>query len=222
MQTDQSTDSATVTTRRAFLTRTAVGGALAAGAVALPLSALMTSAGAQEGGTLKDLEDFDYVAFAGPLELAAVQAYTTALNLGTLDSEWTAHAQQFQANHQSIADGLVTVGDPNAAAPIADVAFAKTANDAIRAAGDQNGVLLALSNVEDTLAATHLAAVRLLLEESTAKTATQILTTEGQQAALLAVAAGTPVAEVTPPTSTADAALTITTTTTTTSTTAAN
>lgn len=207
MQTDQSTDSATGTTRRTFLTRTAVGGALVtAGAMAIPMTGLISAAGARPGeiGTLKD-EDF--AAFATPLELAAVQAYTAAVDTGSLDKEWTDLALVFQRHHQDVADTLITLLPDTAAAPVADVDFAKKATDAIAAAGDQNALLLALSEVEDTLAATHLFGIANLIERSTSKIVTQVLTVEGQQAALLAVAAGTPIAEVTPATSTDDAAL---------------
>ena len=207
MQTDQSTDSATATTRRTFLTRTAMGGALVtAGALALPVGGMVTAAGARPGkiGTLKDA---DFAAFAAPLELAAVAAYSAALQTGTLDDAWTDLALSFQSHHQAVADTLITFLGADAEAPVLEAAFAKKASDAVAAASDQNGILLALSEVEDTLAATHLFGVGKLVEKSTAKTVTQVLAVEGQQAALLAVAAGTPIPEVTPPTSTDDAAL---------------
>ena len=223
MQTDQSTDSATATTRRTFLTRAALGGALvSAAAVVLPAVTSGTPAGAVgDRGTLKDP---DFVAFATPLELAATLAYTRALQSNLLDVTWTARATEFRSHHQSIADTLVTLGDPNAPAPEADATIGKTWLDAVSAAKEQNPLLLALATIEDTLAATYLAAVGQLAEQSTAKTITQALAVEGQQAALLAVGGGTPIPAVTPATSsvTGAIAIVIPASTTTTSTTAAN
>ncbi|WP_421119749.1 ferritin-like domain-containing protein [Aquihabitans daechungensis] len=209
MQTDQSIDSATATSRRTFLTRTAVGGALVtAGALALPLGSLVPVAGARAADQ-GDLGDEDFAAFAMAIELAAVAAYTAAFDKDVLDAEWSDRILQFQSHHQDVADTLIELGDESAAAPVAEAAFAKRSVDAVTAASDQQGVLAALAVVEGTLAATHLAGVGRLAEKTTARTVTQVLAVEGQQAALLAVASGTPVAEATPATSSGDAALTI-------------
>lgn len=209
MQTDQSTDSATVTTRRAFLTRAAIGGAVTAGALALPVSAVVTRAGAQAATDRGDLLDEPFAAFAAPLELAAIQAYNVAITGGLLDADWTAQALVFQSHHQEVAAAITAMGDESAAAPVADAELSKTTNDAIRAAGDQKAVLLALADLEETLAATHLSALARLQEVSTAKSVTQVLAVEGQQAALLAVAGGSSVDSVTPATNSGDAAITI-------------
>lgn len=209
MQTDQSADSATATSRRTFLTRTAVGGALVtAGALALPLSGLTPAAGARPAG-LGDLKDAVFAAFGTAFELAAVAAYNTALGTGLLDEEWSALALRFQGHHQDVADILVEMRADDAGDAIADAAFARSSVDAVAAATDQAGVLAALAVVEETCAATHLAAVGRLSEKSTARTLTQVLAVEGQQAALLGLASGASIAEVTPATSSGDAALTI-------------
>ncbi len=208
MQTDQSIDSATATSRRTFLTRTAVGGALVtAGALALPLGSLGSVAGARPAGQ-GDLGDADFAAFGTAIELAAVAAYTAAFDKDVLDAEWSDRALSFQGHHQDVADTLVTLVDESAAAPVAEAAFAKRSIDAIKAASDQKGVLAALAVVEETLAATHLAGVAKLAEKSTARTVTQVLAVEGQQAALLAVAGGSTIPEATPATDSGDAALT--------------
>jgi hypothetical protein len=209
VQTDQSIDSATATSRRTFLTRTAgVGALVTAGALVLPGSPLAISAGARpaDQGTLKDP---DFAAFATNLELAAVAAYTAAFDKDVLDDEWSDIALQFQSHHQAVADTLTELRDPDADEPVAEATLSKRAVDAIAAAADQNAVLLVLADVEETCAATHLAGIAELAEKSTARTVCQVLAVEGQQAALLAVGAGTAVAEVTPATNTGDAALTI-------------
>lgn len=209
MQTDQSIDSATATSRRTFLTRTAVGGALVtAGALALPHLSVTPLAGARpaDQGTLGDP---DFAAFGTALELAAVAAYTAAIGGGLLDDEWSDHALQFQSHHQAVADTLVDLRDPDAGEALADAQLAKRAVDAVNAAADQNAVLTALAEVEETLAATHLSGIAQLKEKSTARTVAQVLAVEGQQAALLAVGAGAAIATVTPATNSGDAALTI-------------
>jgi hypothetical protein len=209
VQTDQSIDSATATSRRTFLTRTAVGGALVtAGALALPMGSLMPVAGARPADQ-GDLKDPDFAAFGTAIELAAVAAYSAAFDTNLLDGEWADRALRFQGHHQDVADTLPELLDESAPAPVAEAAFAKRSIDAIKAAGDQNGILAALAVVEETLAATHLAGIGRLAEKSTARTVTQVLAVEGQQAALLAVASGSTVEAATPPTDSGDAALTI-------------
>lgn len=220
MQTDQSIDSATATSRRTFLTRAAVGGALVtAGAVALPHLGL-SPAGARpaDQGTLKDA---DFATFGTAVELAAVAAYTAAFDGGLLDTEWSKLALQFQGHHQAVADTLLELSEETEIA--ADAAFAATSVDAVKAATDQNGVLAALAVVEETCAATHLSAIGVMAEKVTSRTVAQVLCVEGQQAALLGIASGSTIAEVTPRTNTNEAALTIpdeSTTTTSTTTTA--
>lgn len=210
MQTDQSIDSATATSRRTFLTRTAVGGALVtAGALTLPLTGLTPGAGARTADQ-GDLKDEDFAAFATALELAAVAAYDAALASTLLDDEWYGRVLDFQGHHQDVADTLTELRADDAGEAIAEAAFSKKSVDAVNAATDQNGVLAALAVVEETCAATHLSGVAQLAEKSTARTVTQVLCVEGQQAALLGVASGSTVEEVTPATNTQDAALTIT------------
>lgn len=220
--TDHSLDSATATTRRSFLARTAVGGALVtAGAVAGPLTHLLPTAGAQEAST-ETLLDADFAAFAAPLELAAVQAYQAALSSEQLDATWTSGARTMQNNHQQVAATLTTLLDAEAPAPLPDAAFTKSATDAIAAAGDQLAVLKALATVEETLAATHLSAVPALREPTTAKLVSQVVAVEGQQAALLGVGGGGSVESVTPAEATTDGALSPSDAEATTTTTAAN
>ena len=209
MQTDQSIDSATATSRRTFLTRTAVGGALVtAGALTLPLSSLAPTVGARTAGQ-GTLSDEDFAAFATAAELAAVAAYSAAFDKDLLDGEWADRALQFQSHHQAVADTLVGLRADSAGAAVAEAAIAKRWIDAIDAATNQEGILAALAVVEETLAATHLSGVGQLTEKSTARTVVQVLTVEGQQAALLGVASGSTIEEVTPATNTGDAALTI-------------
>jgi len=204
---DPSTEPATATSRRTFLSRTAVGGALVtAGAVATPLSGLLTGASAQEGGD-DLLTDGAFASFATPLELSAVQAYSQALSGDLLDADWVVWARQFQRNHQSVADLLATLVAEGEPAPRADVDLSSRAAEAISAAGDQDAILAALAVVEETLTATHLSALPVLREQATAGTVARVLAVEGQQAALLTVASGASIESVTPAQASTDGAL---------------
>ena len=212
MPIDPSMQPAEGTTRRTFLVRSAVGGALVtAGAVAAPALGLTPGAGAQDGssdGGSDLLTDAQFAAFATPLELAAVLGYQAALNADVLDPAWTDRARQFQTNHQDVADLLATLvaeGDP---APRADADLSEQLSSQL-AGGDQAAILTVLADLEDTLAATHLSAVPQLRDATTARTVAQVLAVESQQAALLGLDAGTAFDELTPAQATTDAALPI-------------
>ena len=214
MPTDQSTDPATPTDRRRFLTRAALGGALvSAGAVASPLGGLLGAAGAQEAdpqplNTEDLILDSDFAELAAPLELAAVVIYQTALSGDALDEEWTKHARLFQSHHQEVADLLASLVSPDAPAPVADADLVSQGESAL--GGDQTSVLQALSDIENTLSATHLSAIGALKDSVTAKTVGQVLLTEAQQATFLGLGAGVAVAELTPAVATTDDALPLT------------
>ena len=214
MPTDQSTDPATPTDRRRFLTRAALGGALvSAGAVASPLGGLLGAAGAQEADpqplNAEDLIlDSEFAELAAPLELAAVVIYQTALSGDALDEEWTKHARLFQSHHQEVADLLASLVSPDAPAPVADADLVSQGESTL--GGDQTSVLQALSDIENTLSATHLSAIGALKDSVTAKTVGQVLLTEAQQATFLGLGAGVAVAELTPAVATTDDALPLT------------
>lgn len=222
MPTDHSLDSATATTRRSFLARAAVGGALVtAGAVAAgPVSGLLPAASAQEAGTWT-LTDADFATFAAPLELAAVQAYQAAIDAGTLDSTWTTTVRTMQDHHQQVATLLAGLLSADANPPVADPDLAASATKAVTTGGDQNGILRALGDLENTLVATHLSAVPSFREPTTAKTVTAVLAVEAQHNALLVTGSGGTLQSATPDVESTDGALKPSASTTTT-TTAAN
>jgi hypothetical protein len=204
---DQSTEPAAATTRRTFLARTALGGALVtAGVLASPIGGSVLVAGAQ--GTNGTLSDGDFASFAAPLELAAVQAYLAAITSGQLEAEAEEWARLFTRNHQGVADLLATLvveGDP---VPRADEALTTQSTQAIETAADEAGVLRVLADLEGTIAATHLSAIESLADATTARTVAQVAAVESQQSALLAVAAGDTIDDVTPREATTDGALT--------------
>jgi hypothetical protein len=208
--TDPSPDPATATTRRSFLARAAVGGALVtAGVAAAPIGSLVSPAGAQDGMLVSDLySDAEFAVFATPLELAAVQAYLAAARTELLSRDWLQRIRDFGSHHQAVADTLNPLRGEGASRPRPDEALLEQSTAAVEAATDEAGVLAALAELESTLAATHLAAVELLREQFTSGIVTQVLMVESQQAALLATAAGDTIESATPAVASTAGALT--------------
>lgn len=208
MQTDQPMDSATATDRRTFLTRTAIGGALVtAGALAGPVGGLVIPAFAQSDEVDPESTDAGFAIFASNIEWAAVQIYQTAIESGQLDDEWLARARSFQSHHQDVVTALEGLLDTEGPEPEPDRDLRDQVQAQIEAATDQDGVLLALAEVEDGLSGSHLRSVGILRDATTAKIVSQVLAVEAQQAALLAVGGGTPIAEATPAVATTDGAI---------------
>lgn len=202
MPIDSPEATATPSTRRTFLARVAVGGALAGVGVASGSLGLLSGPAGAQGSPgaevlLGDAGELPAETFAGlaiPLELAAVLAYQQAVEAGILDAAWQERAQQFQTHHQAVVDTLTPLLDEEADDPTPDAQLLSQGT----AGGDQAARLTALASVEDTLVATHLYALSGLLSKSLAKTVGQVLATEAQQGALLGVAGGGSAQELTP------------------------
>lgn len=195
------------TNRRTFLARAAMGGALVAVGTAGPLGRLLPvsaqdgdssdnqdSAGGPPAGSLDDNAAGEQLA---PLELAAVEAYEAALAEGKLDEAWTEAARQFQRHHLEASGALTSLVD-SGATPVADPTIQDGTVAAIRGTGDQNAILSALSEMEATIAATHLWALGGVTDKITAKTIGQYLAVESQQAVYLGRESGSDLASLTP------------------------
>ena len=209
MPTDPSTDPATATTRRSFLTRTAVGGALVtAGAMAFPLSSLLPP-GRRPGRAVRGHERRG-VRARSPRRSSwpPCSAYQVALDTGLLDASWTGwgrslpeappdrgrhhrHPARRPSHHAGSRPAPCPSSGPTPCPPLLT----------------RKRSCWRSREIEETLAATHLSAISVMIEKTTAKTVTQVLAVEGQQAALLAVAGGSTVESVTPATNTSDAAV---------------
>ncbi len=202
---------AAATTRRSFLARTAAGGALVT-VGAGPLTGLLSgTAGAAPAQVeaAEILSDDAFARFATPLELGAVQVYSrAAARSDLLDGEWTELVRRFQRHHQEVADTLATLIVTGSGDPSADRDIVDTFGSAVDDAGDQEGVLGALADLEGVLTATHLWAIGGLEERLTARIVLQVSAAEAQQATVLALGAGTDVAEVTPDVATTEGART--------------
>jgi hypothetical protein len=163
-------------------------------------------AGAQESGE-ELLNDAEFGVFATPLELAAVQVYQQAIDTELLDEEWTERARQFQTHHQAVADTLNPLRGEAASAARPDEALVAQGASALEGAADQAAVLTVLGELEDTLAATHLAAVPELRDSFLAATVSQVLFVESEQAALLSTAGGGSIEDATPATASTEGAI---------------
>lgn len=158
------------------------------------------------------IDTVDYIAFAAPLELAAAQAYQAAIDGGTLDATWTAQAYEFQGQHQIAVTSLTALIPASVPAderpnPVPDQAFVAGPVATVAAAADQAGALTALSAMEETLAATHLAGLGEIDEPTFAKAVAQVLATTSQRAVALGQATGTDPAALTPATASTDGAV---------------
>ena len=194
------------TTRRTFLTRAALAGALVTVGTAGPLTSLLPVAGAQDAtGSAPKLDDATFAAFAVPLEMAAVQAYQAALDGETLGDEGPI-ALDFQSHHQSVVDVLTSFLADDAPTAVPDAIITSSTTASVKTATVKADVLTTLSELEDVLAATHLYALGGLVEPSTAKVVAQVLAVESQHAAYLGRAGGGDVATLTPPAADASAA----------------
>ncbi|MFN8018913.1 MAG: ferritin-like domain-containing protein [Acidimicrobiales bacterium] len=199
MPIDQSTDPDSTTTRRAFLARSVVGGALVT-AGAFGTYAVVTSgaAGAETIPSDATLTQEVFAALAAPLELAAVQAYQAAIDTELLDDAKVDVARTFQSHHQAVADALTAMLTSDALAPVANEDLLKAFTDEVKGAADADALFLVLADIEDQLSATHLTAIGILQDPSTAKTVSQVAAVEGQQAAYLTVAGGGSIEDATP------------------------
>lgn len=204
------TDEVNATTRRAFLTRGAAGSALLAAVAATGIAGGLGTglAGAQAGGGAGELDNGSFASLATPLELAAVQAYQAALDGTALDASWQKTAQTFQSHHLSVATllaGLIPATTPPSPAPEPDAAV--VAQFSPPSGADQAAILTTLAGLEEALAATHLSVIASLEDTSLAKTVSQVLAVESQQAVALGRAGGATVESLTPAVATTEGSL---------------
>lgn len=194
----------TGTDRRAFLTRSAAGGALVATAAATGLTALGANAASAQESPAPTVEQ-EFAAKAAPLELAASVAYSVALTGDAVVGDLSRTLRQFQRNHQEAAALLTSRIHPDAPPPLADQALA--AQYSPGPGSDEAAVASLLAALEEGLAATHLASISTFEDTSFAKTVSQVLATEEQQAVVLGRAGGASIESLTPATASTDGTL---------------
>jgi hypothetical protein len=208
---DKPEATAATNTRRKFLARAAMGGALAAVSAPLlsTLSATAQDAPTSSGdaGSTPSLPDGPYLILATQLEQAAVVVYQAALQDTTrLQGDARTAAQAFQGHHATVAERLIGLMD----APTAKVALTPDAG-VIEIAGslanaDAATTLTTLGTLEADLAATHLWALGGIEDGITAQNAAQILAVENQHVLVLGRLGDAALSSLVPPSTTTDGA----------------
>lgn len=168
--------------RRAFLKKAAIGGAaLTVGSSLVPVSSLLSSAGARQ------LDDTAIAVFAESVELAAVEAYKAGAPL--LSAEVLPVAELFLGHHQEHAQafagiaGDAATGEPNAA-------LIEALSPMIAELSDEAGVLAFAKTVENQAVATYAFALTALQDPGAAQGTATILPVESAHAAALSLALG--------------------------------
>jgi len=171
--------------RRRFVRRLGVGGAVALGSTAVPAAVLAPGAAAQGGAGELDIPANDLVIleFARGLELAAEAAYQVAVDTLLLSSMMAELSRTFGRHHHEHALALATlagqdegeVGEPNAA--VVDALAPR-----IEQSQTENEVLQVLFEIEQGAAATYAEALGVLESQATAGPAASILPVESQHA----------------------------------------
>lgn len=181
--------------RRRFVRRLGLGGAVALGAAAVPAAVLSGAAHAAEtqgagsaGGATTKLpaSDVSLVAFAVGLELAARSAYEVALNTKFLSPAEAQLCRTFAGHHLDHANALaVLAGEDDASTSSPNASVVAAVQPQLARATDARGLLQALYSVEERAAATYEAALGLLESPAAAGPAASILPIEGQHAVVL-------------------------------------
>ena len=168
--------------RRSFLARVAAGGAaLSFGSALVPVSRLLSAAGAQQ------LDDIAIAAFAESVELSLVAAYDAGLPF--LSSELTPVAETFASHHREHADvfgglaGDAASGQPNAA-------LMGALAPGIDALGGTNDVLAFVKTLENQAVATYAYALTAIEGTEVVTATASILPIESAHAAALSFALG--------------------------------
>ncbi len=149
--------------RRAFLTKVAIGGAaLTVGSQLVPATRLFPTSGAQEEEGETELDGIDtQTRFLASLSLAAAEAYRTAATTSSLPEPMIEVVRAFGAQHHDQAAALVTLLPEEITIetiPPNPSVLAET-KTAIEGAGDPPAVLGALRSLEEAITATQADAI---------------------------------------------------------------
>jgi hypothetical protein len=190
------TDPAASASRRSFLTRAATGGAIAFGATAIPVAAMVpaalaqtssTTAGSTPPTTKKRVEptvtggDLTVVQFAQTVELAAVAAYGAVINSGKLTNALAETARVFATHHQDHADALAKLAGSDAP-NVANAKLVTELTPKIAAITTAKEAAQQLYNIEDGATATYAYALGVLQQWEAAGPVSTIMPIEGQHA----------------------------------------
>ncbi len=197
-------DDRTAESRRRFVRRLSLGGAVALGSVALPVAALTSRAAAQTDDTAGGTDDtaaadessipqadLTIVEFAESLELSAHAAYVVAADsplLSPAELELCATFGRHHNEHATALGGLlveagVRESEEEEGVPLGPLVSVLAPQ--IQGAADAAAVLTVLLSIEEGAAATYLSALGALESETVAGPAASIMPIEAQHATVL-------------------------------------
>jgi prolyl-tRNA editing enzyme YbaK/EbsC (Cys-tRNA(Pro) deacylase) len=195
--------------RRGFLTRVAVGGAvLAVGTQVVPTGGLLPL-GAQEDDPVVLDADETTVQFLASIALAAADAHRAGADVAGIPETTVEVIRSFGANHRSQAAAFNGVIPEEAEVTVPNETLLGEATAALAGADGEEAVLTVLRDMTEQIAATQLAALESGENQFDARTIAAALGTVSQQAVVLAVLGGESVEAATPATQTTDGALTV-------------
>lgn len=198
--------------RRSFLAKVAVGGAaLTVGSQLLPAGGLLPTAAQEDGGETDGIDtlgpDDERLRFLATVALAGAAAYEATLALDvSLPETVVATVRRFGSHHSQQADALggllpVEIDQPNPSVLAAQ-------SQALAGAGDLPAVLGVLRELEDAVAATHLAALGVLEDGQARALVATALPVCAQHATVLGSLQGADPADLLPEEQTTDGELT--------------
>lgn len=165
--------------RRRFLHGVGLGGVtLAIGGAMIPLASLWSPAYAQASS------DKSLAVFVESVELTAVAAYGAATKTGKVTGAALTIAKTFSFHHQAHAKAFGSfAGDASKAQP--NPTLTQNVTTMIDNAADQTAILTIAYGLENTAAATYLAAIGALSDPTALRTTASILPVESQHAVVL-------------------------------------
>lgn len=166
--------------RRSFLVKAAVLPALAMGASMVPMGELL--AGAAEGDDVSP--ELEFLLFMTSVEKAMAELYTAAISTRKLDSDGIALATSYQGHHTQHASALAElITAAGGTVPEAgNDGLVTTYRPQIQSAPDGPAVAGIFAELENALAATHLAGFGEFTSDAIAGTVGSILPIEAQHA----------------------------------------
>jgi hypothetical protein len=168
--------------RRSFLKKVATGGAaITFGSALVPVSSLLSAAGAQQ------LDDQAIAVFAESVELAAVAAYEAGAPL--LSPATLPVAQTFLGHHQEHAQAFAALAG-GAATGQANAALVQALTPTLQGLATEADVLAFAKTVENQAVATYAFALTALQSPQAASGTATILPVESAHAAALSLALG--------------------------------
>lgn len=200
--------------RRAFLTKVAVGGAaLTVGSQLLPATRLLPTSGAQEGEEALALDaDGTRLEFLASVALAAAATYRAAAERTTdpLPEPVAEVAAAFGRHHSQQADTLKALLPEgyDLEGLVANPTLVSTQATALEEADGPEGVLGVLRALEDSVAATHFAALGAFESQDDARLVATALPVCAQHATVLGALEGLAPADLLPEAQGGDGALT--------------